>query len=128
MYTPEQIFAAAQTIRPQLPTLLDADNAAAIDRQLTPLLAAVPDAAIANQILALLATHDALRTEAFTLLKAQYLENPTKLFEPLPGASAPPEYPRFKCATCGHIWSQLDRHEPIPHCETDPTHGLLQPL
>ncbi len=88
MYTPEQIFAAAQTIRPQLPTLLDADNAA-IDRQFTPLLAAVPYVAIANQILALLTTRDALRTEAFTLLKAQYLENPTKLFEPLPGASAP---------------------------------------
>jgi hypothetical protein len=129
-YTLDQILAAAQTIRPQLFNLLDAETATAIDRQLATLIEqAHSDTSIENQILVLLSQHAVVREQASTLLNAETVPtDPTRLFERLPGASVSQEFPRFKCAICGSIWSQLELHEPIPLCEADQTHGVLQPI
>ncbi|WP_346290759.1 hypothetical protein [Sphaerothrix gracilis] len=129
MYSLEQVLQVAQAIRPRLSDLLEPDAAAEIDRQLAPLLKqGKAGDNVENQILVVLAEHDATREAAFALLNPKGIsDNPTR-FHQLPGTGTPQEFPRFKCSVCGFVWSQLEPDEPVPLCEVDKTHGLLQPI
>lgn len=130
MYSLEQVLRVAQVIRLKLPDLLEPDAAAEIDRQLAELIEqGSTGVSIENQILAIFAEHDATREEASVLLNSKgILDDQIRLYQSLAGNGTPQEFPRFQCAVCGFVWSKLERDEPIPLCEIDNTHGILQPI
>ena len=125
-HTPEQILKAAKAIQPEIPNLLDAQNASQFENQLLSLIEQF-NAGQASSIDLKEHLTDFPETRQWFLKNfPPQTEDELRIYNPLPGQGNAIEYPRYKCPDCGKIWSQLEPSDPVPPCPTNPNHTALQ--
>jgi hypothetical protein len=123
------IVMAAQTIRSELPALLDGGEAARVESALIDLLTrakaahdAVARAQAEDRILELLAAHQRTRERMDELLPTPDEERGVgSAFEPLPGGGEPIDADWYGCPQGDYDWPVFAADEPIPQC---PTHHV----
>jgi len=131
LYTDEDLFEAARTIRGELPDLLTPETAKSLDDRLAELLNQVPFdlrdlhyetiSAIATKLETLLKAYEPTGTWLDTFLE-RLSSGDRKSFEPLAGDRLTPiPIERYTCPHRDFYWSRLSPAEAIPLC---PTHHL----
>ncbi len=121
MYRIEDILAAANAIRENLPKLLG-EQAQIADRELSDLLAkAKAGEDVEIEILDLLSEYESTRTWMQQALKdKRSVYRSERGFSPLPGDSfeIPSGLKRYKCpeTNCTYTWTQRKAREKIPKC------------
>lgn len=130
LYTDEDLFEAARTIRSELPDLLAPETAKSLDNRLAELLNQVPFdlrdlhyetiSAIATQIEEYLNTHESTKTWLQSFL-IDSSNNQRKSFEALPGNASYVATDKYICPHGDYRWSRRSVGQPIPRC---PTHNL----
>jgi hypothetical protein len=123
MYKAKDVLEGACAIRPCLTQLLEARQAAEIDKKLAELLAqSQTDLKVDNQILKLLAKEEATRTWLAAFLEHNLPPEVTRFYSPPPGIIGPvPGMTKFVCPEGDYIWYRRSVGEQIPQC---PTHQL----
>lgn len=122
------ILTVARDIRPELATLLNPEIAQQVDLKLQTLLIQAESGQVVElQIIDLLNTHQLTREWMQRYLNSETSAEITRSMQ-LAGDGRPIPYPRFKCPDCDYIWSQLEPSDPIPSCENNSNHGILQRL
>ncbi|MEP0914023.1 hypothetical protein NDI45_24235 [Leptolyngbya sp. GB1-A1] len=118
LFTDEEIFEAARTIRVSLPELLNAQTAQTCDRQLSDLLNSDDEAGeVAPQILEVLTAHDEIK-----VWLANFLGEAQKGFSPLAGEGSPVLADKFVCPVGNdYTWKQRTSAQQPPLC---PTHQV----
>ena len=128
MYSAEQVFKAAQAIRPYLPELLAAPQAQQLEEQLAPLLA-VPSSSESHhlRLCQLLANDETVQAWVKLYLEENYaaadILKALRVYYPLPGLAHAVESPHYVCPVenCHQDWYRQHRQDAIPHC---PIHDL----
>jgi hypothetical protein len=118
MYHPADLLEAARSIRPLLPTLIEAE-ANSLDQQLAELLnqATPEDMTTAEAILTLLQSHPATQDWLAEFLKISPMQKGVS-YQTLPGSPALQPAPRYICPIANDYTWYLEAGEEIPLCKT----------
>lgn len=125
MYTPEEIIAGCQALRPHLKTLLG-EEAEGMDNELRALLdQAQAGQRVEGQLLQIVARYTVTRTWLTDYLKEK--QNPLdeanrlKSLDLLPGNNTALPLPLFRCPQGDYEWSRPSVGIPVPQC---PSHHI----
>lgn len=119
----KDVLEGARTILPYLAELLEASQAAEINKKLIELLAQSQiGKKVDYRILELLASHEATRTWMAAFLELDLPPEVDRFYSPAPGSMGPVScLSEFVCPQGDYVWSRRSIGEPIPQC---PTHQL----
>lgn len=127
-FTPAQVLDCARTIRPFLPELLPAEEAATLDQQLAILLAqAKAGDIVVAPILEALKRHVSTRSWAAEFLSPEPVSKGPGDTQ-LPGRMSALSAPRYECPEGDYVWYQRSVGSPVQPCPTHPDLDLLGPL
>lgn len=126
MYSSDQLFSAAEAIRPYLWDLLDAPQAQQLSHQLNQLLdeSTTQESMLLWQLLsAHEATREWIRLYLDEQCPAAEILKALRVYYPLPGVLHPVESPHYICPveSCHQDWYRQSRSAEIPKC---PIHNL----